>query len=256
MDVRVIRIQRRGRSGFSLIELLVVLLIMGLLLVFAIEEYVKHIEQARITKAKADLEMLAKAVRLYGMKEEKTFEVATFTKLYLGNFIGTYLEKDPPNDPWERPYFHRPELGILYSFGEDGVDGQSGRISTDDVVFHYLPSGFYITKAEYIDQNRNNQIDIGDLLEITLSRPGKFLAPTVFDFVASMPTQALGSARVLAASQGQTLQIEFAPPDAPRLENVKTTIALREFIDSIVDLSRPPERLASSPAAVIQRRKM
>lgn len=234
---------------------MVVLLIMGLLLVFAIEEYMKHIEQARVTKAKADLEVLTRAVRLYMLKEEKTFEVATFTKRYLGNFIGTYLESDPPNDPWERPYFHRPELGVLYSFGPDGIDGYSGRLSTDDVVIHYLPSGFYITKAEYIDQNRNNQIDIGDLLEITLSRPGRFYSPTIFDFVASDPAQAFGSARVLAASQGQTLQIEFAPPVPPRMTIGKTTIAPREFIDSIMDFSRPPERLASSPAAVIQRRR-
>lgn len=247
----------RRRSGFSLIEMMVVLLIMGLLLVFAIEEYMKHIEQARHTKAKADLEMLAKSVRLFMLKEEKPFEVATFTKLYLGNFIGTYLETDPPKDPWERPYFHRPELGILYSFGADGIDGYAGnRISTDDVVFHYLPSGFYITKAEYIDNNRNNQIDFGDLLEFTLSRPGRMANPIIFDFVSSYPAQAFGSARVLAASQGQTLQIELAPPVPPRIEIGKTMVGPREFIDSIVDFSRPPERLASSPMAVIQRRRM
>lgn len=245
------------RSGFSLIELMVVLLIIGLLMVFAIDEYLKHIERARETKARADLEALSKAVRMYTLKEERPFEVATFSKLYLGNFIGNYLEKDPPNDPWDRPYYNRPELGILYSWGSDGIDGYApNRISTDDVIFHYLPTGFYLTRAEYIDNNRNNRIDFGDLLELSLSRPGKLISPIVFDFVSSYPAQAFGSAKVIAASQGQTLQIEFAAPVLPTFEVGKTLVSPREFIDSIVDFSRPPIRLASSPAVVIQRRKM
>ena len=247
-----------SQKGFSLIEMMVVVLIIGLLTVFAIDEYFRYIEQAKVTKAKVDLEELSKAIKMFTFKEDKPFAIATFTSFYLGNFIGNYLEKDPPLDPWNQPYHNNPNLGILYSFGPDGVDGiQGARISTDDVIFPYLPEGFYLTKAEYIDANRNNQLDFGDFLEMSLSKPGRFASATPFDFETRNPAQSFGSARLNPplGGGGQIFQIEFAPPLAPTLVLNTTSIAPREFIESIQDYSREPRRLATM-AVTISRKRM
>ena len=56
--------KRRFARGFALIELLVTLLIISALLIFAIEEYRRHIASTRITRARADIDELVKAVRL------------------------------------------------------------------------------------------------------------------------------------------------------------------------------------------------
>ena len=107
--------KRKKIKGFTLIELLVVLLILGLILIFAINEYLKAIETARIGKAKADMEELVKAIRLHNIKENNRFVVEVFSPNKLGSFVGNYLEKDAPLDPWGNYYRHSPNLGIVYS---------------------------------------------------------------------------------------------------------------------------------------------
>lgn len=245
------------RRGFSLVELMVVLVIMGLLITFAIDQYTKDIEYAKRTRARMDLEELAKSVRLYNIREEKSFTVATFTQQALATFVGTYLESTPPLDPWGRPYRHKSDLGIVYSLGPDGRDGYSDPTATmsDDVVLRYLPEGFYLTKAEYVDANRNNQVDFGDWIEVFFSRPAKFRNATTFDFVTQDPPKAFGDAFVNVASSGISLQIVFSPSIPPRFEIGKTKILVRPFQDGIVDCSAESVAPATDVAVIIMRRR-
>lgn len=246
-----------ARRGFSLIELMVVLVIMGLLMTFALDQYTKDVEFTKRTRARMDLEELAKSVRLYNIREEKSFSVATFTQQALATFIGTYLESTPPLDPWGHPYKHKCELGILYSFGPDGRDGFDDPTATmsDDVVMRYLPDGFYMTKAEYVDLNRNNQIDFGDAIEVFFSRPAKFRGVSQFDFQTQDPAKALGSSMVNAASSGMSLQIVFSPTILPTLEMGKTKLLIRPYQEGIRDCSAEAVPPATDVAVIINRRK-
>lgn len=247
---------RRSR-GFSLVELMVVLLIMGTLLIFAVDQYLANIKYVQFKRALVDLEEIAKTVRLYQIREEKPFPVATFSMKALGSLVGTYFEKVPPLDPWGRVYLHNPKLGLVYSLGEDGIDGFSEYgTSSDDVVTWYFPRNFFIKKAEYVDANRNNQIDFGDFIEITFSRPAKLLGANAFDFISSRPSGALNNTKIEAEPEGNSLKVIFIPPVLPDLILGETMVAPRPDACKIIDFSNPPASLDKSIEVVISPRKL
>lgn len=253
------RFRRLDSRGFNLIELMVALIIIATLILIAIREYAEYVQRAKITKAQMDLEELGKSVRMYNTREDQPFRIATFTIRDLGMFVGTYLEKEPPNDPWGRPYRHNADLGIVYSIGPDGLDSQrigSPATMTDDIIVRYIPAEFFITKAEYVDANRNNLVDFGDRLDISFSRPAQMANVTVFDFLTKNPDRALGSAIVSSPAQGKLLSFLFAPPVPPRIRVGETTIVPREFIESVTDCSPQPQPLRRLEEVVIQRKRM
>lgn len=246
------------RSGFSLIELMIVVCIIASLSVLAIKEYGSHIDEAKRVKARTDLEELANAIRRFQLKEEKPFAVDAFVPNKLATFVGTYLEKLPPLDPWGHAYRNNPNLGVVYSLGANGIDdvAVTGSGPADDIFVRYLPEGFYINKAEYVDTNRNNVVDYGDVIEVSFTRPAKMSNVSAFDFQTEDPDKALGSVVPICASEGMTLQLIFAPPIEPKVQIGKTKIRVRDFCDSITDFSNPPQALASEPAVVITRKPM
>lgn len=246
----------RQKNGFALIELLVTLLIMSSLLIFAIEEYRRHIINTRITRARADIDELVKAVRLYNIKEAQNFAVTIFSPQALGNFIGTYLEKEPPRDPWGVYYLHSPELGVVYSSGPDGKP-QTAIVASDsdDIVVGYLPQRFFITRAEYVDTNMNNVVDVSDRIELTFSRPAKLKEPLSVDFETISPEKALGTALIKSGESPFKAKIEFAPPVSPTVVPGQTKLLPREYIESIVDFSPVPQPLGRIDNLTIEKRR-
>lgn len=247
---------KQSGSGFSLIELMVVLLIMATLLIFAVEEYKRYIEEARITRARADIEELVKSVRLYNIRESKNFDLNIFSPQSLGNFVGTYLEKEPSRDPWGNFYLHSAEMGVVYSCGPDGKP-QTTKVATftDDVVMAYLPSGFFMTRAEYVDANLNNIIDFGDYIDVRFSRPAKLVSPMVVDFLTRDPEKALGSAIIEAGDNVFSAKIVFAPPFLAEIRPGETRLLPRDFMTSIVDMSPEPQGLQRLEGVLIEKRK-
>ncbi len=243
-------------AGFTLIELLVSLLIMSTLMIYAIKEYMRHIETARIGRAKADIEELIKSIRLYNIRENRSFDIATFSPQLLGSFIGNYLEKEPPRDPWGNFYLHNADTGIVFSTGPDRKD-QSTTIATwsDDIVMSYLPAAFFMTRAEHVDVNLNNLLDFGDYIDVRLSRPAQLRNPVMIDFETVNPAKALGSAKIKAGDTPFNLRIELAPPDMPTLVPGETRLFPREYIESIVDLSPKPQPLQRQEGVIIEKKR-
>jgi len=235
---------------------MVVVLIMGYLLIFAVDEYLRYIEDARRTRARADLEELVRAVRLFNIRENRTFDIATFSPQILGSFVGTYLEKEPSKDPWDNYYLHASDQGVVFSCGPDGKPQTltSGGTS-DDVVVSYMPSGFFITRAEYVDSNLNNVVDFGDYIELRFSRPATLLSPMVIDFSTLHPDKALGSAIVQAGDNDVSARIVFAPPFLPSIRVGETRLFPRDFISSIIDKSPQPQGLQPQEGVIIEKRK-
>ncbi len=132
--------QFRSRSrGFTLLELLVVMVIIGLLAGFVAPRYFAQVGKSQVKVAKAQIDALDKALdqfRLdmgrYPTSEEglNALQTAPGGAETTGTWGGPYLKKGVPNDPWGRPYLYVSpgEHGEfdLSSLGKDGRPGGTG----------------------------------------------------------------------------------------------------------------------------------
>jgi general secretion pathway protein G len=115
--------QRRTRSaGFTLIEILLVVVIIGMLATVAAINVPKFLGQGREGKAKADVSNMAMAIESYNMFEQK-----------YPSSLGSLTEGDEPymksipKDPWGREYVYRQPGSRggrfdVFSYGEDGTE--------------------------------------------------------------------------------------------------------------------------------------
>ncbi|MBN1913541.1 MAG: type II secretion system major pseudopilin GspG [Candidatus Omnitrophica bacterium] len=128
------------KKGFTLIEIMLVVIIIGALVAMVMPRLSGRGEQARMAAAEADIRSnIATALKLYELDNGNfpTSEeglAALFTKSASAlSWNGPYLEKKPL-DPWGREYKYkspgdnRPADYDLYSLGKDGIEG-----TADDV---------------------------------------------------------------------------------------------------------------------------
>lgn len=138
--MNVKRVDRKAAQGFSLVEILVVLVIMGLLISVVAPTVLNQADDARIQKAQADFKSIETALKLYRLDNyvypstEQGLEalvVASTIEPEPRNFKeGGYLQ-EVPLDPWGRPYLYlspgdNGEVDI-YSLGADGLSGGEGQ---------------------------------------------------------------------------------------------------------------------------------
>lgn len=122
--------------GFTLLELLVVVAIIGLLVAYVGPRYVAQIGKSETATAKAQIEAFAKALDTYrldtGHYPSTTQGLASLRERPAGEnkWNGPYLQKELPPDPWGRAYVYRTPGAKgdfeLISYGRDGAPGGSG----------------------------------------------------------------------------------------------------------------------------------
>ena len=124
-----------SQGGFTLLELLVVMVIIGLLAGYVGPKYFSQIGKSEVKVARAQLDALEKSLDQYRLdvghypSREQGLN-ALVTNPGETKWQGPYLKKAVPLDPWEHPYVYRipGEHGEydLLSYGKDGQPGGSG----------------------------------------------------------------------------------------------------------------------------------
>ncbi|MBP7452870.1 MAG: type II secretion system major pseudopilin GspG [Ottowia sp.] len=128
----------RRSAGFTLIEMMVVLVIIGVLAALIVPNVLDRTDDARATAARTDVHNVMQALKLYKLDNLRfpTAEqglqalVARPTTAPAPTNWKPYLEK-LPNDPWGRPYQYlnpgvQGEVDVM-SFGADGQSGGEGK---------------------------------------------------------------------------------------------------------------------------------
>ena len=130
--------RRPGMAGFTLIELMVVIVILGILAGLIIPRIMGRPEEARQMKAKVQMESIETALRLYKLDNgdyptteqglQALVEPPTVGELPKAWRKGGYLEKGKmPKDPWENDYIYLcPGLHGDFDLISYGADGQPG----------------------------------------------------------------------------------------------------------------------------------
>ena len=130
----------KRNTGFSLVEILVVLVIMGLLISVVAPTVLNRADEARVQKARADFNAIETALKIYRLDNygyptteqglEALVEASTLDPEPRNFKEGGYLEQ-LPFDPWGRPYLYLSpgENGAvdIYTLGADGLSGGEGQ---------------------------------------------------------------------------------------------------------------------------------
>lgn len=136
---------RKFAAGFTLLELLVVVVIIGLLAAFVAPKYFGQIGRSKTQIAKAQIESFEKAMDQYRIDTGRYPDTSqglvalVVAPANSANWHGPYLKKGIPPDPWGKAYvFAAPgKDGREYEISSLGADGKSGGADEDADVLSW-----------------------------------------------------------------------------------------------------------------------
>ncbi|MEO8024114.1 MAG: type II secretion system major pseudopilin GspG [Polaromonas sp.] len=134
----------RRAHGFTLLELLVVVVIIGLLAGLVAPRYFDSVSKSKAKIAKAQIESLDKALDQYRLDignyptAEQGLGALNLQPAGVSKWQGPYLKKALPLDPWDNAYVYVLQAGAstvdIISYGADGKPGGTGE--AQDISLH------------------------------------------------------------------------------------------------------------------------
>ncbi|MBM4196449.1 MAG: type II secretion system protein GspG [Gammaproteobacteria bacterium] len=138
MTYPIVLARSRQTAGFTLIEIMVVVVILGILAALIVPNVISNIDKAQVTKVRQDIRAIESALKLFRLDRfrypttEEGLEglVTPPTDATVGFPAGGYLDRIP-KDPWDRPYLYLQPGNQggeydVYTLGRDGVQGGEG----------------------------------------------------------------------------------------------------------------------------------
>ena len=124
-----------AQAGFSLIEIILVVVLIGGIVAFAATRILGGGDRAKVNLAKAQVQTLAEKVQQYEMDTgalPARLEDLVDAPAAAGGWLGPYAKAAELKDPWNHPYVYAvPGEGKPFDLSSLGKDGQAGGESVD-----------------------------------------------------------------------------------------------------------------------------
>ena len=134
----------RLRRGFTLLELLVVMVIIGLLAAYVGPKYFSQVGKSEVKTARAQIVGFEKALQQYRLDvgslptTEQGLQALMTKPANVAKWDGPYLEKALPADPWGHPYVYvAPGEHSEFDISSTGRDGRPGGDGLDSDVTNW-----------------------------------------------------------------------------------------------------------------------
>jgi len=122
---------RGSQAGFSLAEMMVVIVIIGLLATLVVPNVMRNLGKAYLTKAKVDIKAIDQAIEEYAMEHAGIYPDSLEVLIEKDENGQAYLKREElPRDPWNLEYLFDPATDgsnyRIYTLGKDGQPGGEG----------------------------------------------------------------------------------------------------------------------------------
>jgi general secretion pathway protein G len=130
--------KQRRQGGFTLVEIMVVVIIIGILATIVAQNVIGEDDVARVTKVKSDIATFDSAIERFRLKKRRFPE--SFEELIEANYLKV---SNVPKDPWDNEYLLEDGEGrfkyIIRSLGPDGEQDTEDDITNANMAEYKLP---------------------------------------------------------------------------------------------------------------------